>query len=425
MAAYATEASPSLRTAPAGGASAAAPARVLVFTTLFPNPAQPRLGVFVRDRVAAVAAHHPTRVVAPILVRSPTRRLDIGSSSAVPAREQQGDLTVYHPRFTTLPALGRAADALMLYWQTVQHIRHLREEFRFDLIDAHYAFPDGAAAVMLGKLFRVPVAVTVRGGDIDMLPRYRLRRGIISRTLRDANLIISVSEHLARGARNLGATSHCIRVIPNGIDGDKFSPVEQGLARQQLGIAPARPLLVCVGNLLAEKGQHVLIDALGRLRTPGTTPPDVVFIGSDQWGGSRYLQQLEERIAALQLAEHVRFLGSQPQDVVATWYAAADLLVLPTFREGCPNVVREALGCGTPVVASNVGGVPELITSEALGLLVPAGDSDALANALQTALQRRWDRVAIAAAGSTRHWSKVAESVSAEFLALAASAQAH
>jgi teichuronic acid biosynthesis glycosyltransferase TuaC len=419
MVAHATEAV----TAPAIGAQPApsgAP-RVLVFTTLFPNPAQPRLGVFVRDRVAAVAAHHSTRVVAPILVRSPARRLDQGSSSAVPLREQQADLEVHHPRFTTFPAVGRAADALMLYWQTVAAVRRLRAEFPFDLIDAHYGFPDGAAAVMLGKHFGVPVSVTVRGGDIDLLPRYRLRRGVIARTLQAADLIIAVSEHLARGVRGLGALPHRIRVIPNGIDGRTFAPIDQRLARQRLEIQPEQRLLVCVGNLLAEKGQHILVEALGRLRARDASTPHVAIIGSDQWGGSRYLTLLTERIAALDLGQHVRLLGSQPQEVVATWYAAADLLVLPTFREGCPNVVREALACGTPVVASNVGGVPELITSDAVGLLVRSGDVDDLANALQTALQHRWDRAAIAAAGSTRHWSKVAESVSSEFHTLASS----
>lgn len=394
------------------------PPRVLVFTTLFPNPAQPRLGVFVRDRVAAVAAHHPTRVVAPILARSPARFVDRGAPSSVPLRERQGTLDVEHPRFTTLPAIGRATDDLLLYWQTLAAITRLRVEFPFDLIDAHYAFPDGAAAVRLGKHFRVPVCVTVRGGDIDMLPRYRLRRAAIARTLRDADLVMSVSEHLARGAVALGCSPKRIRVIPNGIDGRKFAPMDQRRARQQLEIPAEQRLLLCVGNLLEEKGQHVLVEALGRLRARGASVPQLVIIGSDQWGGRLYLKRIEELIAALGLGAHVRLLGSQPQDVVATWYGAADLLVLPTFREGCPNVVREALGCGTPVVASNVGGVPELITSDAVGMLVTPGDVDGLASALEVALHRPWDRAAIALAGSTRHWTNVAESVSAEFYAL-------
>lgn len=406
--------------APPAQALAGIRPRVLVFTTLFPNPMQPRLGVFVRDRVAAVAAHHPTRVVAPILVRSPTRRLSQRSGVGVPRCERQGDLEVHHPRFTTLPALGRAADALLLYWQTLSAITSLRKEFPFDLIDAHYAFPDGAAAVKLGRRFRVPVSITVRGGDIDMLPRYRLRRGAITRTLRDADLILSVSEHLARGAADLGGPQHRIRVIPNGIDGHKFAPMDQRLARQRLGIPAEQRLLICVGNLLAEKGQHVLLEALGRLRARGASVPHAVIIGSDQWGGTRYQRQIEEQISSLELIPKVRLLGSQPQDVIATWYSAADLLVLPTFREGCPNVVREALACGTPVVASNVGGVPELITSDALGMLVPPGDAERLAGALDAALQRQWDRRVIAQAGSARHWPKVAESVSFAFRALVA-----
>jgi teichuronic acid biosynthesis glycosyltransferase TuaC len=145
-----------------------------------------------------------------------------------------------------------------------------------------------------------------------------------------------------------------------------------------------------------------------------------VIIGSNQWGRQHYTQQIERRVAELGVAERVSLLGSQPQDQLPAWYSAADLLVLPTFREGCPNVVREALACGTPVVASNVGGVPEVITSDSVGLLVPAGDVAALVDAIRTASQRRWDREAIAALGGRRSWRVVGETVAEEFRRLVA-----
>jgi teichuronic acid biosynthesis glycosyltransferase TuaC len=389
--------------------------RVLVFTTLFPNPVQPRLGIFVRDRVVAVAAHCPTRVVAPVLTRLGLRHLERGSAASVPSRERHAGLLVDHPRFQTVPGVGRFADGMLLYLQTASHLQRLRAEFPFDVIDAHYAFPDGAAAVLLGRRFGVPVCVTLRGGDIDLLPRFRLRRQAIRWTLEHADRVLAVSEHLVRGAEQLGLAPGRARVVPNGIDGATFAPIDQRVARARLGITGKAPLVLCVGNLLAEKGQHVLIEALGWLdREGGGCAPALTIIGSDQWGSQAYKRSLTQRIAELGLGDRVSMIGSRPQADLALWYSAADLVVLPTFREGCPNVVREALACGTPVVASRVGGVPELITSAVVGLLVEAGDAVGLGKAIRAALQRSWDRGAIAAIGGQRSWASVAATMTAE-----------
>jgi len=390
--------------------------RVVVFTTLYPNPAQPRLGVFVRDRVVAVAQHCPTRVVAPVLTRWPARRLDQGSAAAVPTVERQAGLDVQHPRFTTLPGIGRAADGLLLYLQTLPAIRRLRTEFAFDLIDAHYAFPDGAAAVLLARRFGVPVCVTLRGGDIDLLPQFRMRRRAIRRTLQRADRVFAVSEHLARGAAALGLPRERIEVVPNGIDPAKFFRVDRRTARERLGIPEPLQMVLCVANLLAEKGQHVLIEALARLA--GEPAPHVTIIGSDQWGKQQYARQIARRATELGLDERVQLIGSRPQEELVMWYSAADVVVLPTFREGCPNVVREAFACGAPVIASRVGGVPELITSDALGLLVEPGDADGLAIALRTALRRQWDRGAIAAIGGQRAWPAVGIAIARELRTL-------
>jgi teichuronic acid biosynthesis glycosyltransferase TuaC len=392
--------------------------RVLVFTTLFPNPAQPRLGVFVRERVLAVARHCPTQVVAPILSRLGGRHLDHGSAGSVPVREEIDGLTLHHPRFRTIPGVARAADAALLFWQSLRTVRGIRRQFAFDLIDAHYAFPDGAAAVLLGRHFGVPVCVTLRGGDIDLLPRFRMRRRIIQRTLQAAQRVFAVSAHLADGAATLGLPRQNVQVVPNGIDARKFFRIDRETARNRLGVACNETLLLCVGNLLAEKGQHVLIEALDELERSGGPAPRVVLIGSDQWGRHRYTRVIAARVQELGLGDRVTLLGSQPHETLAMWYNAADLLVLPTFREGCPNVVREALACGTPVVASKVGGVPELITSDSLGLLVEPGDASALARAIDAALRRRWDRDAIATLGGRRTWPIVAATIADEFRAL-------
>jgi glycosyltransferase involved in cell wall biosynthesis len=391
-------------------APASAP-RVLVFTTLFPNKTQPLHGVFVRHRVAALARHCPTRVVAPILVRG--RRSD-----RAPAHDRDGPLEVSHPPYTTVPLFGRCADGFMLYVQVLAHMRRIHAEFPFDVIDAHYAFPDGAAGTLLAAHFGVPVAVTVRGSDLDLLPRFRLRRRAIARTLRRADRIFAVSQYLATRAVALGAPPGSVLVVPNGVDPAYFSYADSATARQMLGIPEAQPLIVCVGNLVAHEGQHVLVEALARMKTCGGEP-HLVLIGCDPSPVRVYRRRLERLIARHGLDRRIRLLGSVDQAILARWYRAADALVLPSFHEGSPNVVREALACGTPVVGSRVGGVPELITSDDMGVLVEPGDVEGFARSVYEVLHRRWDRRAIAARAGGRDWQSVGSAIGSELARLA------
>ena len=375
--------------------------RVLVFTTLFPNPAQPLRSIFVRDRVAAVARHCPTRVVAPVLYRGGRR---------IPLHDRQGELEVTHPPYTTLPLVGRFADGVLLYRQVLAHVRRIHAEFPFDLIDAHFAFPDGAAAVRLGAHFRVPVAVTVRGTDILTLTHLRLRRRAIARALQRADRIFAVSEHLAARAVALGASPDSILVVPNGVDTARFSYAAPDAARRKLGIPADQRLLLCVGNVLALKGHHVLLEAIARLEA-GAGNPHVVVIGSDPSPTGVNRRRLEQLIASHGLGNRIRLLGSLDHETLGDWYRAADLLVHPSLREGSPNAVREALACGLPVVGSRVGGVPDLVASSDLGVLVEPGDVDGLARAVHEALQKSWDRPAIAARAGGRNWQTVGDIV--------------
>ena len=162
-----------------------------------------------------------------------------------------------------MPGLGRCVDGRLLFLQAVSFVRRLRAEFPFDLIDAHYAFPDGDAATLLGQRLGVPVCVTLRGGDIDLLPRFILRRHRILRTLESADGIFAVSEHLAGGAASLGIPRSRIQVVANGINPEIFFPLDRTIARRRLGIADHVQLIVCVGHLVHDKGQHILITALG------------------------------------------------------------------------------------------------------------------------------------------------------------------
>lgn len=395
-------------------ATNARPPRVLVFTTLFPNPAQPGHGLFVYHRVRAAAAVCPTRVVAPVL-RRPGRG---ANAAAIPFEEQRGGMPVFHPGYFTLPGIARFADGILLYRQTLAAVQRLHSETAFDVIDAHYAFPDGTAAALMARRFNVPLTLTVRGGDLDLLTRFRARRRLIRWTLQRADRVFAVSRHMAERAIRFGARADRVRVIENGVDLDRFSYVEQSDARRQLGIAAGEPLLLSVGHLIPEKGHHVLLEALARLPGNGSRAARLFLIGDDPTPRSAHRRRLERRIRELKLEGRVELAGPRPQSELRAWYGAADALVLPTFREGCPNVVREALACGAPVIASRVGGVPELISSGTMGLLVEPGDVPGLAAAIAAALERNWDRGAIARGNGRRSWDDAAQAVVAEFRAL-------
>lgn len=262
------------------------------------------------------------------------------------------------------------------------------------------------------------MCVTVRGGDLDLLVRFRLRCKAIQRTLQRADRVFAVSQHLAERALTLGADPVRVRVVANGVEPSTFVFTDQAQARKELGLPLGTPILLCVANLIPEKGQHILIEALAKLDGRTSRPPCLMFIGSDQQGRQGYSRQLKRRGAELEISDRVHFLGSKPQPELRRWYGAADLLVLPTFREGCPNVVREALACGTPVVASRVGGVGELVTGPELGMLVEAGNADQLADALRTALDRHWNRAGIATMSRGRSWQDVAHIIHDEFVRL-------
>jgi len=211
-------------------------------------------------------------------------------------------------------------------------------------------------------------------------------------------------------AREYGVPAERIHVIPNGVDATLFSPVSRSDARERLGLAPLGRLIVCVGSPKPQKGHEDLIAALARLRAPVRA---VILTG--QAGTSPYVRRLARRLREHGLSGRVRLLGRRPQADVAAFLNAADVSVLPSHSEGCPNVVLESLACGTPVVATNVGAVPDILRPGETGEVVPPGDPAALAKALEASLGRNWSREAIRGSVSERTWDAVADEVLSVF----------
>lgn len=352
--------------------------KLLVFTTLYPNAAQPHHGLFVEKRLLELIRRYPcdVRVVAPVPWFP--RWLGGGRYAAfarVPRREMRSGVEISHPRYLVVPKLTWRFAPLMLAVGALRTVRGLRRQgFAFDVIDAHFVFPDGVAAQMLGALCAVPVCITARGSDINDSPRYWLPRRMIRWAMTRAKTLIAVSGELAAKIRALTDTPPVVHVLPNGVDRGRFFPCPEPALRERLGATG--PIVLSVGNLRELKGHDILIRAVATL--PGVSLI-IIGTGEEETNLNRLIEQLG-------VADRVRLLGTVDNAELPAYYNAADVFALASSSEGCPNVVLEAIACGTPVVATAVGAIPELVPSSCLRLLVQERTPTAFAEALRACL---------------------------------------
>ena len=376
--------------------------RVLTYTTLFPNSVQPLWGHFVWERMRHLLDTIDLTVVAPVPYFPPLnvhRRWY--TFARVPRDECHDGVRVYHPRYLVVPRLGMVTHGLAMLLGSLPLMRQRLRQGRFDLIDAHYVYPDGLAAVLLGSQLGIPVVVSARGTDITLFPRFAAVRPMIRFVLQRSAALIAVSQSLKTGMVQLGCPPDKVTVIGNGVDANKFTCQPRGVMRRQLALPLEGPLLVSVGHLTERKGFHVLIDAVGRLRT---RHPNLllVVVGDGDWR-----PHLEQRIQARRLGNHVKLVGARPHAELFQWYSAADLFCLASSREGWPNVLLEAMACGCPVIATAVSGIPEIVVNSRLGTLVDR-TPEAFSRAIDDALQRTWDETAIVAHARAHSWDRVA-----------------
>jgi len=355
---------------------ASAPIRILTFSTLYPNAVQPIHGIFVETRLRHLVASGAVEavVVAPVpFFPSASPRFGTwGDYARVPRIEQRETWTVHHPRYPVVPAVGmNVAPALLAAGalRTIERLRH--SGYDFDLIDAHYLYPDGVAASWLGHWLRKPVLVTARGTDVNLIPRFRLPRRLIRKAFGRVDGIIAVSEALKEAIVGLGVAPDDVTVLRNGVDLEHFRPLDREKARKQVGADGIT--LLSVGHLIERKGHDLVIRALVDL-------PDCRLIVVGAGPEDSRLQALAN---SLGVAPRVRLVGAKPPGDMPLYYSAADMLVLASSREGWANVLLEAMACGTPVVASNVWGNPEVVASPAAGRLMPERTPAALVEAVR------------------------------------------
>jgi glycosyltransferase involved in cell wall biosynthesis len=377
---------------------------ILVFSTLFPSGGQPHAGIFIRERMFRVARQLPLVVVAPIPwfpLQGLIRRFRPHFRVPAPRLELQQDIEVHHPRFFCIPGVGKWLDGLFLALGSYRTVHRLCRERDLHVIDSHFGYPDGYAATLLGRWLGLPVAITLRGTEIRH-SRTPLLRPLLVKALQRAQRIITVSDSLRRHAISLGIPADKITVVGNGVDTEKFFPMEARAARQAWGLPEEGRFLITVGGLVERKGFHRVLEVLPELRKQYPDLHYLVVGGASAEGD--WTERLQAMVREAGLRDCVHFMGTVVHERIRELLSAADLFVLSTRNEGWANVLLEAMACRLPVVATDVGGNAEVVNSLDLGYVVPFDDSAALQRALQQALERDWDRDAIAAHARANSW---------------------
>ena len=352
---------------------------LLLVTTLYPNEVQFRHGIFVEARLRHLiaAGGYKAVVIAPVpWFPSKSRIFSSYSKYAqVPALEERYGIVVHHPRYLVVPKIGMLITPIFLALSVLLCARRLkRAGYDYDLVDAHYYYPDGVAVALISRFLAKPFTITARGSDINVLTEYALPRRWIRWAAEKAAASIVVSRALKDRLVKLGVNQEKIHVLRNGVDLDHFVPLPKDQCKNSLGLGDCT--LVSVGNLVELKGHDFAIRALEQL------PECQLLIVGD--GEMR--ESLGALATRLGVDKRVRFLGALPQSALVEVYSASEILVLASSREGMPNVVLEAMACDTPVVATAVGGVPEVVCAPEAGVLVQTRDVDSIVAAIRQLL---------------------------------------
>lgn len=368
---------------------------LLVVTNLFPNPVEPQRSTFNERQLLALAQLEPTEVIAPVdWVRKLAflRRGRLGELRR--CRDWRG-LPVRFPTYWYVPRFLAWTRGFTL---ALSLLPAMLASGRPRAILATWAYPDGFAALLLGRLLRVPVTIKVHGSDVEALDDGGWHAGLSRWGLARADAVVSVSRYLRERLLAHGVDAARITVVANGVDADGFRPADRGVARRELGLGDEGRVVLYVGNLKADKGLPELVDprVVAACREGGAR---IAIVGDGP-----YRAAIERRIREDGLEDSISLLGRLPPERIACWMNAADCLCLPSHHEGIPNVILEALSCGLPVVATRVGGIPEVL-GPAGGLLVEPRDPDSLAEGIRRALGARWDRDAVRASCPAGDWN--------------------
>lgn len=382
--------------------------KVLTFSTLYPNAVQYNHGIFVETRLKNVIKQHgiDSCVIAPV-PWFPFRSKLFGHSSQyarVPAEEIRHDITIYHPRYLVIPKIGMIFTPFSLaitYFLAVKKLR--KTGFDFDLVDAHYYYPDGVSAALIKDWINRPLIVTARGTDINLIPRYKIPRRLIQWAIEQVDHTITVCEALRKQVIELGAKPENVTTLRNGVDLQLFRPPEDRQALKKLRSNNNLEIL-SVGHLIDRKGHDLVVRAVSEI-------PDVhlTIVGEGEERG-----RLEALISSLQINHRVTLAGLATQEELRDFYGCADILVLASSREGWANVLLESMACGTCAVATRAGGTPEIVTCRSAGVLVDR-NAESIRDGIVSTLKDPPSRLKTREFAEQFSWDRVADGVKQQF----------
>jgi glycosyltransferase involved in cell wall biosynthesis len=381
--------------------------KILMLTRLFPSKAFPAFGTFCLERAKALAVEHDVRVIVPtpffpewLPGKDEWKKWTRVENTGI----VENDISVVYPRYLSIPGTATWFQGVAMAKSVRKALNTSIPDWRPDVVDGHFAFPDGYAAVRLAQSIGTPAVVTCHGSDLRQYPDIPIAGAMTRWTMRNADRVVSVSTDLMRRSIELGCPKERAVFLNNGVDPSKFTVQEKSACRNKLGLPTERKIGVCVGSLIDVKDQSLLLRSLAEIRKGGHEVPMLVLVGD----GPNRLSLIEESIS-LGLAQDVIFAGQKTHQEVAEWMGAADWLLLSSRSEGWATVYFEAMACGRPVITSNVSSALDAISKADYGQVVEPRDAASFAMAIRQAMRKSYDSSVIRNYAESHTWKKWAQ----------------
>ncbi len=370
---------------------------------MFPSPVRPVMGTFVLDLARYINKKENVTILSPVPVFPWSHKTEkYKDYDMIPRKLCLEGLNVYYPRFFMIPKFLKSTDGF--FYAVCVFLQAIRYLIKTDLIIAHWTFPDAFSCIIWKRLIKRKLVLVVHGNEsIHYYEPPSLKKYLIGKTIKNVDHIVAVSNDLRKKIiEKYKVPSNKISVIPNGVDFNKFVPKNKKDARKKLNLPVGKKIFITVARLSPEKNLSLLLDAFSMIKKE--SQPLLYIIGD----GPEF-KSLYAKIKSENMENNVNLMGAIPHEEIHLWMSAADFFVLPSKREGTPVVIGEAFACGTPVIASSVGGIPDLINSNELGILTQPDSVSSLCEALRTALKKEWDREVIKDAGLKLDWKDIAD----------------
>ena len=385
--------------------------KILAISYLFPNPVQMNHGIFVFNRLKAMSKYADIVVINPLPIFPPlknTQRYKL--LERVPEQFEMEGLKVYYPKFLSIPKFFKQIE-INSYYNSVKKVIE-QESLEFDVIDLHWTFPDLPTGYRLSQRYNVPFNITLRGMEAFHIQDGGVRQQVVAKYLQHADKVISLSEEMAEAADEIANTSARTTVIRNGVNSEKFYYLPKEQCRDKLGLNQEDFIVLGVGALVYRKGFDLVIQALANIKKSNNLGRIKFLVVGAKGAEGDYQKELNALVAQHDLNETVQFVGAVDNADLIYWYNSVDVFCLSSRGEGSPNVLTEAIACGTPAISTDVGSAPEIMASEEnLGNVIPSEDVAALVQSILAAREQSVDREQNAKTFGKYNWDWCAQKV--------------